>query len=420
MFTYWKTPYESTRVNPRSSDLTDVSPKDFFSLAESLHCENSPVTGEMMLEYMVERKREAIFKSVSIENVIRMAYDRFIRGTNFFSGEDYLRFDRAHCAPEQLEQLRKIAVFKDKLHIANYEECIALCESAVFEICRRNDAELLKIYLDEFNGLYPTVLYDAVFDYYIYMYLPEWDLLKQYNDGNKRIDEFPGCCNDCEKTVSRAIQQEMLNVLILQAEKCGVPRPEALQILFEHDLRSCRGAFPIREQCVHLGTEFSNRDVYNTDFAERILFHYDDKDLTPANCIDPEELNDLFTDSCCALPVTCTCGDEGCGGIRAVSESWVLGNEVRLYIPIMEKVYYFRIEDRIALKKELLMVLEHALSNVRKYKAWCKKNTGKYDNEDDPILPYGTTSSYWRKLCKEISKSLPETGKKTAGEYPNG
>ena len=76
MFTYWKIPYESTWGNPRSSDLTDVSPKDFFSLAESLHCENSPVTGEMMLEYMVERKREAIFKSVSLENVIRMAYDR--------------------------------------------------------------------------------------------------------------------------------------------------------------------------------------------------------------------------------------------------------------------------------------------------------------------------------------------------------
>lgn len=29
MFTYWKTPYESTWGNPRSSDLTDVSPKDF-------------------------------------------------------------------------------------------------------------------------------------------------------------------------------------------------------------------------------------------------------------------------------------------------------------------------------------------------------------------------------------------------------
>ena len=119
----------------------------------------------MMLEYMVERKREAIFKSVSLENVIRMAYDRFIRGTNFFSGEDYLHSDRAHCAPEQLEQLRKIAVFKDKLHVANYEECMELCESAVFEICRRNDAELLKIYLDGFSGYRPAGLYDAVFDY---------------------------------------------------------------------------------------------------------------------------------------------------------------------------------------------------------------------------------------------------------------
>ena len=401
----WKCNWESGCGYKPVKNLDEIDRDQFEDLLFYCMSKDAPVPAEKLIEYIVKSQRSELLSLVSIETALRMLYEPSTRKTGLLKGNDYLRLDRTHCFSEQRQVFRKIISLKNQLMHENYDSSY-LYDTAVFEICRRNDTKMLKIYLDEFNGYCPNELYDAVFDYYIYMYLPEWDLLKRYNDNAGSIGEFPGCCSICDNIVSRKIQQEMLHILIQQSEKCSVSRPEVLEILFEYQLPSCHSAFPIREQCVHLGTEFSNRDVYNTDYAERILFHYEDKELAPDNCIDPWELNDLLTDSCCAVPVTCTCGDEGCGGITAVSESWVMGNEVRLYIPVMSEVFYFRIEDRIAMKKELLMMLEQALNNVRRHKKWLKENTDKYDNKDDPILPYGTTSSWWRKLCKEISKTL--------------
>ena len=406
MFTYWKVPDELTWCDPPSSDLTDVSPKDFSSLANLLHCENSPVTGEMLLEYMVEHKRDAIFKSVSIEDVVRMAYDRFIRSSHDLSGDEYLRFDRAHCPPEQLEQLKKIVEFKDKLHVANYERGVTLCETAVFEICRRNDAGLLKIYLDEFNGYCPDEIYDTIFDYYIYMYLPEWDLLKQYNEKWGSIWELPGCLSYESAVVAPEVQQKMLDLLIRQAEKSGIAHPEVLKILLQHKVPSCRSSFPLGEQGVHLGMEFSNRDTIHTKYAGRILFHYDDKELSPTNCIDPWELDKLLADSTFALPVTCSCGDEGCGGIRAASESWVIGNKVRLYISDDSKMYFFDIPDRIALRNELWMMLKQTIRAIQYYKKLQKSGDIPSDDEDDetPFIPEMTCVNWLKDLCKTISE----------------
>ena len=413
----WKCNWESKCGKKPVKNLDSVDQEKFEDLIWYKSCKDAPVPAEKLVEYVVESQRRELLSMLTIERVLIMLYNPVNKETGMLTGADYLRADRMHCAPELRQLFRKIIALKDQLAQENYDN-LYLYDTAVFEICRRNDSEMLKIYLDELKGYCPEGLYDAVFDYYIYMYLPEWDLLKRYNDNRGSTGVFPGCCSTYSNIVSSQCQQEMLDILIQQSEKCGIPRPEALQILFDHQFPSCRCAFPIREQCVHFGTELSNRDVYNTSYAERILFHYDDKELAPDNCIDPWDFNDLLTDSCCAVPVTCTCGDEGCGGITAVSESWVIGNKVRLYIPERPRMYFFEIPDRTAMKKELLMMLEQALGNVRKLKKYLEKSNPERNKEDDPILPYGTTSSYWRKLCKEILKSLPEADKKQKENIP--
>ena len=400
----WKYNWSSECRHKPVKNLDDVEPEYFDDLIFDCWSKDAPVPAEKLVEYIVESQRSELLSLISIECAIRMLYDPSIRETGLLKGDDYLRLDRTHCFPEQRRVFRKAIALKDQFEHKDYSKSY-LYETAIFEICRRNDVEMLKIYLDEFQGYCPSELYDAVFDYYIYMYLPEWDLLRQYNNTIGSIGELPGCCSIRGNTVSREIQQTMLNILIQQSEKCKVPHPEALQILFDHHIPSCSSAFPIREQCLHLGTLFSNQYVFDKDCFERILFHYEDKDIADDNCIDPRELNDLLTESCCAVPVTCTCGEAGCGGIHAVSESWVMGNEIRLYIPA-KKVFYCRIEDRIAMKKELLMALQQAIRNVQRYKAWYEKNIGKYDGWDEPIAPHGTTSSSWRQLCRKITKSL--------------
>jgi hypothetical protein len=342
-----------------------------------------------------------------------MAYDKFIRKSGKLTGNEYLHWDRMHCAPEQLEQLRKIAVFKDKLRIENYDQCITLCESAIFEICRRNDAELLRIYLDEFNGYCPIEIYDAVFDYFVYMYLPEWDLLEEYNEQYIFIYDRPGEFKQYnEYAITGEIQQKMLNVLIRQAEKCQIQRPEVLEILLKHNIPSCREAFPIRERSIHFGTEFSNRDTFDTKYAQRLLFHCDDKDLFTANCIDPFELDELLAQTTFGIPVTCACGDEGCGGIRACSESWVIGEKLRLYIPDDEYMYFFEITDRFALRQELLLMLRHAVRTLQCHARWKKNGDIPQNSNDDEyddniaFLPRGTSLHALRKLSKDIAEDL--------------
>lgn len=409
MFRFWKIPYELTRGSQPEADFGNISAKEFASFANSLHCSNVSVTGEDLLKYMIEYKRADIFKSVSLEDIICMAYDKFIRKAGNLAGNEYLYWDRMHCPPEQLEQLRKIAVFKDKLRIANYDQCIALCESAIFEICRRNDAELLRIYLDEFNGYYPVEIYDAVFDYYIYMYLPEWDLLKQFNEQNDcSCGDFPGSQNNKTDSVPPELQRKLLDILILQAEKCKVPHPDVLEILMEHGISSCRVVFPIIEQSIHFGMEFSNRDSEKIQYAGRILLHYDDKELAPENCIDPFELDKLLAQTNFGIPVTCTCGDEGCGGIRACSESWAIGKKLRLYIPEGARMYFFEIADRFALRQELSLILKHVIRTLQCHKKWQKAGIVPPDDDDDetPFLPHGTSLSDLRKLSKDIAEDL--------------
>jgi hypothetical protein len=308
-----------------------------------------------------------------------------------------------------LEQLRKIAVFKDKLNVENYDQRIELCGSAVFEICRRNDAELLRIYLDEFNGYYPVEIYDAVFDYYIYMYLPEWDLLRQFNEYNGcPSGDYPGIRNKENKYVVPEIQRNLLDILILQAEKCKAPHPEVLEILFAHGISSCREVFPIIEQSIHFGIEFSNRDSEETQYAERILLNYDDQELSQENCINPFELDKLLAQTNFGTPVTCTCGDERCGGIIACSESWIVGKKLRLYIPEKGNMYFFEIVDRFAFRQEFLLTLKQVIQSLQYHKKWQK--TGSTSTDDETLfLPYGTRLAALQKLSKDIADDLSKS-----------
>ena len=170
---FWKCNWESECGLPIVDDLNNVDIKEFEDLISYSLCDDAPVPSEMLIKYLVESQRSELLPLFSIEELVRMSYAPSIREIKKLTGADFLQKDRAHCAPEELKQLRKLAAIKDKLRVANYDQCIELCESAIFEICRRNDAELLRIYLYEFNGYCPTEIYDAVFDYFIYMYLPE-------------------------------------------------------------------------------------------------------------------------------------------------------------------------------------------------------------------------------------------------------
>ena len=409
---FWKCNWESRCCQPPVDDLNNVGIEEFEDLINYSWCDNPPVPAETLVKYLAGSQRRELLSLVSIEELVRMSYAPSIKAVNKYTGNEYLYFDRMLCAPEELKQLCKLAAVKNQLKAVDYTN-MQVYETAVFEICRRNDAELLRIYLDEFDGYCPSEIYDAVFDYYIYMYLPEWDLLRQFNEQNNcPSGNYPGSRNKENKYVSLEIQRNLLDVLILQAEKCKVPRPDTLEILMKHGVSSCRQVFPIKEQCVHPGTKSASRNIFDTEYIEHILLYYDNMVLSPDNCIDPCDFNDLLTDSCCAVPVTCTCGEHGCAGISAVSESWVMGNKLRLYMPVRNEVCYFNIENRTAVQKELLLMLKHIIRNVRKHAFWRKKNGLDEQWEmDDAILPYLTGLSSWQKLCIKISKILKN------GEY---
>ena len=409
---FWKCNWVSKCCQPPVYDLNNTGIEEFEDLINYSWCDDPPVPAEMLVRYLAGSRRRELLSPVSIEELIRMSYAPSIKAANKYTGNEYLYFDRMHCASEELKQLRKLVAVKDQLKAVDYAN-MQVYETAVFEICRRNDAELLRIYLDEFNGYYPVEIYDAVFDYYIYMYLPEWDLLRQFNEQNGcSSGNYPGSRNEENKYISPEVQQNLLDILIQQAEKCQVPLPEVLKILFQHDISSCRDIFPIKEQCIHPETKSASLNIFDTGYIEHILLYYDNMALSADYCIEPYDFNDLLTDSCCAVPVTCTCGEPGCAGISAVSESWVMGNKLRLYIPVKNEVYYFNIEDRIALQKKLLHLLRHIIRNVRKHAFWRKKNG--FDKQwemDEAILPYLTSLSGWQKLCRKISKILKN------GEY---
>ena len=404
---FWKSNWVSKCCQPPVDDLNNTGIEEFGDLINYSWCDDAPVPAEMLIKYLAESQRNELLSLVSIEELIRMSYAQSIKAVSQCTGIEYLYFDRLHCAPEELKQLRKLVAVKDQLKAVDYAS-MQVYEMAVFEICRRNDAELLRIYLDEFNGYCPVEIYDAVFDYYIYMYLPKWDLLRQFNEQNGcSSGDYPGCRNEENKYISPEVQQNLLDILIQQAEKCQIPSPEVLKILFQHDISSCRHIFPIKEQCIHLGTKSESRNIFDTGYIEHILLYYDNMVLSSDYCIDPYDFNDLLIESCCAVPVTCTCGEPGCAGISAVSESWVMGNQLRLYIPLKNEVCYFCIEDRIALQKKLLHLLQHIIRNVRKHAFWRKKNgLDKQWEMDEAILPYLTSLSSWQKLCRKISKIL--------------
>jgi hypothetical protein len=96
MFRFWKIPYELTWCNQPEADFGNISAEEFASFADSLHCSNVSVTGEDLLKYMIEYKREDIFKSVSLEDIICMAYDKFIRKAGNLAGNEYLYWVSFH------------------------------------------------------------------------------------------------------------------------------------------------------------------------------------------------------------------------------------------------------------------------------------------------------------------------------------
>ena len=106
--------------------------------------------------------------------------------------------------------------------------------------------------------------------------------------------------------------------------------------------------------------------------------------------------------------MTCTCGDEGCGGIRACSESWAIGKKLRLYIPEGARMYFCEIVDRFALRQELSLILKHVIRTLQCHKKWQKAGIVPPDDDDDetPFLPHGTSLSALRKLSKDIAEDL--------------
>ena len=103
-----------------------------------------------------------------------------------------------------------------------------------------------------------------------------------------------------------------------------------------------------------------------------------------------------------------------CGGISAVAESLVLGNSLRLYLPLDDKMYFFQIDDREAIRRELLVMLRHIIRTIQCHIRWQKKGLAPaapspYDPEEiaaPEISPYGTTVSCLQKQCREIEREL--------------
>lgn len=410
MFDRWKNFGKMLCSEPGDGSLDNLSAEKFRSLLDKMDCDNAPVTGEELLKYIVENQRRDLFQIISVEDLIRMAYAPLIRGTGTLSGTDFFSRDRARCRREQLDLLDKAAANKSELFQPCYDH-LYLHQTAVFEICRRNDAELLQIYLDRFDGYCPAEIYDVMFDYFIYMYLPEWNLLEKYNKQNNDPGDDPGCLSRQKNIVSAETQQHLLDLLIRQAEKCGAQRPDVLQILFRHGLASTRSVFPVRRPETGFGMEFSTRETYDTMCAVRILLHYNGKDLAGRECIAPWGLKYMLMASSCGFPVTCSCGFAGDAGIETPSESWILGKQARLYIPLRDDIYFLRIENRIDFLKELSLMLRHAVRILQCHARWQKAGTAPPDhNEDDDdgemyasFLPYGTTLSDLRNLCKKIA-----------------
>ena len=409
------------KVNWKSSPCTlePVPPLDQLPAEEimelvygSAFC-MEPVPAEDLLRYIVESKRDDLLQSITPDDLIRLAYAPSTRETGTLSGADYLRMDRMPCAPEQLDLLRKAAVFKDRFGTGTGYQ-MEFYETALFEICRRNDGELLRIYLDDFQEKGAENLYDAVFDYYIYMTLTDWALLKEYNK-EKHEWCYPDPFSDNSEKVSAEVQKSLLDLLIQQAKQCGSPYPAALEILLQHGFSSCRKAFPVNGNELHIGMEFSPRGYSSTSNAS-LLLYWGEKELTAetGRCVDVGDLNDLFCDSCCAIPITCTCGEYGCGGISAVADSLVLGNSLRLYLPLDDKMYFFQIDDREAIRRELLVMLRHIIRTIQCHIRWQKKGLAPaapspYDPEEiaaPEISPYGTTVSCLQKQCKGIEREL--------------
>ena len=410
---FWKTFYEYTG-EIKFPGFDKISPEYLEDLLEHIHYSNAPCSAKDLLTYLIGR--ELILRNtITVEQLVRLAYAPSIRSVGDLSGEDFRCRDREHCTPELMELLGEAARFQRNILWTDYDFTF-LYQTALFEICRRNDGNFLRFYLRDFLPDFPDdgfkKIYDAAFDYYIYMYLPDWTLLKKYNWKNHDPNgELPGTCskpNDC--CVSINTQKEMLDVLIRQAEKSNVPRPEVLEILFEYGTPSFRSIFPVKELPVHSGIEFSSRGSDESHYSARLLLHYGEKELAPEQCIDAEELSKLISHSGCGLPVNCTCGDPGCGGIKAVSESWVIGNKVRLYIPVEDSIYYLAIDDRDAFQSELLLMMQHMIRMLKCHSQWQK--TGKipadHGNENGchDFLPQAGQISDLQKLCKEIRKSM--------------
>ena len=408
---FWKSVRKYYCQQQGISGLEYVSAEEIKTLYSQSFCENALVPAESLLKYMTKKNEKNLFSQFSIEDIVRMAYAHSIRKVKDFSGKDFLQADRAICPPELLELIRKTANFKDNLIAEDYKT-IPLYNTALFEICRRNDATLLQIYLNDFSGYCHKGIYDAVCDYYIYMYLPNWSELKKYNSKNSSKGGFPGVYSQrSKKAVSQEIQERQLEVLIRQAKQCGAPYPDVLKILFRYNAPSYRKYFPINEQPVQLGMEFSARNTFNTRYAGRLLFYYNNKNLTPdEECVDPYELNKLLACSGYALPINCICGCYECGGIDAVSESWVIGNTARLYIPIKGKVYYFSVDDRIKLRRELLLMLKHIVKTLQCHEKLQQTiNTlPEYNNnyEKSAFLPQDKSFLELQDLCKSISDDL--------------
>ena len=71
-------------------------------------------------------------------------------------------------------------------------------------------------------------------------------------------------------------------------------------------------------------------------------------------------------------------------------------------------MFFFEIADRIALRKELKMMLKQTIRAIQYYKKLQKNGDIPSEDEDDeiPFLPENTHLNWLKNLCKTVSEEL--------------
>ena len=87
-----------------------------------------------------------------------------------------------------------------------------------------------------------------------------------------------------------------------------------------------------------------------------------------------------------------------------------MGNKVRLYISDDDQMYFFEINDRMALRAELRLMLKQTIRAMQYYKRLQKSGDIQPEEDDDetPFIPEITSLHWLKDLCKTISDELSD------------